>query len=162
MSCPDDGHLIRLISGELEPPHAGEVQQHVDACPRCADTVEGLRSTWAALGTWSEEETAPNLWPALRSTLEIEVRRDAGWLPRTSPALVRAAASIVVALGLGWTAGRFAVPMGAAPPGSAEPAAVSPDELIEPLGLDELAYVSATGLRAALDMPEPDQPEDAP
>jgi serine/threonine protein kinase len=41
--CPDDGTLRRLVLGHLATLEAGPLEEHVEACPRCAETLVGLR-----------------------------------------------------------------------------------------------------------------------
>jgi anti-sigma factor RsiW len=144
MSCPDEARWIRLVSGELDPQEARALERHTEECPRCAATLQELRATWSVLGEWTEETTTADLWPTVRATLELEARRRGGWLPRTGPALLQAAASLAIAVGLGWATGAWITP--GQPGAQNQSAEASIDDALEPLGVDEFVGTSATGL----------------
>lgn len=145
MSCPDEPRLIRLVSGELDPQEARALEQHAEKCPRCAAALEELRATWSLLGEWAEDATTADVWPTVRATLELDAKGRGGWLPQTKPAMLRAAASLAVAVGLGWATGAW---IDRAPAGSQnKPAEASIDDVMEPLGLDEFVRFSATDLQ---------------
>lgn len=148
MPCPNEVELIRLVAGELEGGPAEEVRRHVAQCRTCAETLAELEATWQVMGAWDEDAPASDLWPAVRASAELQARRQSGWVPRTRPTLLRAAASVAVAVGLGWMAGTWvARPAGG---GADVMGPVPEEELIESLGLDEFASLSATGLPEAL------------
>jgi anti-sigma factor RsiW len=144
MSCPDEPRLIRLVSGELDAREAQDLERHLEECPRCAGALEELRTTWSILGEWTEDAPAADLWPTVRATLELDARGRGGWLPQSRPAMLRAAASLAVAVGLGWATGAWIDPGQKGPPN--ESAETSIDDIMEPLGLDEFVKSSATGL----------------
>ncbi|HUU84162.1 MAG TPA: hypothetical protein VM243_11730 [Phycisphaerae bacterium] len=144
MSCPNDADLIRLLAGELDDGPSQNIRRHLTHCRACAATLAELQITWQVLAAGDEEEVTSDLWPAVRLAAEREAMRPTVWVPRTPPALLRAAASIAVALGLGWLAGSWVgQPAGRV---SQPNGTVPEEELIEALGLDELAALSATGL----------------
>jgi anti-sigma factor RsiW len=158
MSCPDEPRLIRLVSGELDAQEAQTLERHVAECPRCEAALEELRATWSVLGEWTEDAPTADLWPTLRAALELEAQRRGVWLPRTGPAILRAAASLAVAVGLGWATGEWITPR---PPGSQnEPLETSIDDALEPLGVDEFVGSSATGLELVFEETTQNGPED--
>jgi anti-sigma factor RsiW len=148
--------LIRLISGDLDPDAAAVVERHLHQCPACAAIKDDLSATWETLGAWVDPAPAPDLWPTVQATLAVEARREATWLPQTTPALLRAAACIAVAVGLGWAAGAWLVPGEQDTGGHAATAAVEMDDVLEPLGLDAFMVGSATGLQGAFETTELD------
>jgi anti-sigma factor RsiW len=111
MPCPDEGQLIRLIGGELETEPAEQIRQHVRECPRCAALLAQTQTVWDVMGTLPEDGITSDLWPAVQAAVEAEGRREARqWVPRQRLDLMRAAASIAIAIGLGWTAGAWISP----------------------------------------------------
>lgn len=148
MSCPNEAQLIRLVAGELEQEAADEIRRHVARCRTCAATLAELEATWQVMGAWDEDAPTSDLWLAVRAAAELDARRRPGWVPRTPPALLRAAASVAVAVGLGWMTGSWVA--GPADRRADRTGPVPEEELIESLGLDEFASLSATGLPEAL------------
>lgn len=148
MSCPNQADLIRLIAGELEPAAASDLRGHLDRCPACAAVVGELAATWEVMGAADQQSAPADLWPTVQSSVELAARRRSGWVPRTAPALLQTAASVVLALGLGWLAGSWLV--GPAAPEPTSPDFTAEQELIVSLGLDEFTSFSATGLPEAL------------
>ncbi|MCP4247237.1 MAG: hypothetical protein GY778_09330 [bacterium] len=152
--CPNQSQLIRLASGELDPAGADETRRHLQDCTRCAIVVRQLEATWDVLGTWSEAEPEGDLWPRIQAAAQGGPAPSSnrplahGWLPRGRLDLFRAAAGIALAVGLGWTTGWWVSPSGQIEPTGSPEATV--EELIESLGLSELAAGSATGLPTAL------------
>ena len=153
MRCPQNGVILRLLSGELEPGARRELQDHLEACSACRSAYEDLQASWDALGDWQVDVSAIDLTERVLTKADDAgrcqcqpVRLAAYW---TVP--LRAAASIVLAAGLGVGAG-YLVPAGksAAIPG---PSAALEDmsEALEWIGL---ASESATGLPFGL---EPDE-----
>jgi anti-sigma factor RsiW len=147
MPCPNEAQLIRLVAGELEAGSADEIRRHAAQCPGCTAALAELEATWQVMGAATADTPGSDLWPAIQASVGLEAKPSPSWLPRTRPALLRAAASLVVAVGLGWMTGSWvARPAG----GGAEQIPPSQEELIESLGLDEFASISATGLSEAL------------
>jgi hypothetical protein len=109
---------------------------------------------------WTEDERMVDLWPAVRATLEIEAKRRSEWLPRTVPAMLRTAASVVIAVGLGWMTGTWMRPGEPGPHGSSMPTSI--EDVMGPLGLDEFATSSATGLQGVFEAGEEDEQEEVP
>jgi anti-sigma factor RsiW len=159
MSCPDEAQLIRLVSGELSPDEASVVGAHLRECPACAATRDDLAATWGGLGAWVDDapDDAPSadLWPQVQMALAREIERESVWLPRTAPALLRAAACIAVAVGLGWSTGAWLLP-GERTPDNGPRAEVNLDDALEPLGLDAFVDGPATGLQRAFEESEPE------
>jgi len=143
MTCATESDLIRLVSGELNGPAEAKLRDHLRDCARCALLLAELRATWDMLGTWEEPTSAIDHWSAIREGLVRE--RRGRLIPLARGDLLRAAASVAFALGLGWTTGWL---VGRPAPTLREEPAL--ETLIEPLGLDELAGGSAAGVTNTL------------
>jgi len=142
-----------LVGGELSEAEERDVRRHVASCADCAAALQGLRGTWDDLGAWDVDVSStdltdrvlgragdqenPDRHPLL--TAALEVRR------------LRVAASIALAAGLG-------IATAALIPADQASAGLTADELVEALGLGELATRSATGLPPGF---EPDSPTEA-
>ncbi len=153
------GHLrnleiIELAGGRLgaEDLLAGEA--HLEACAECRSRLEAARRTWQALGEW---EVAPGRGLAARvvqaAGCQAQLPPTAAWRRAVRPVL-RAAAAILLAAGIGHAAGRWACHSG---PGSAAvPTGADEQAASEALSLDVLAYQSAAGLaESILDLDAP-------
>jgi len=163
MACPSEKDLVRLVSGELDPAVTAEVRRHLEGCSRCAAAVQELEATWTALGHGDDRGGAsPDLWPAVRAALEGEAGADSGWVPQSHSALLRAAASIVLAAGLGWMTGVMVGPPSPTRLPAPSNGEVTFEDVVEPLGLDEFASGSATGLHDVLALSESTATEDVP
>ncbi len=159
MTCPSEIQLIRFVAGDLSAEQAETVARHVAECPRCAAACEAERSVWAVLGKWPEDEPTGDLWPTIRATCVLE-RRRGRWLPRTTSGVLQAVASIAIAVGLGWATGSW---LGSHEHSPARTAAEpSIEDVVRPLGLDEFATSSATGLQFTFEADDADSQEDVP
>ena len=147
MSCPQDHLIVRLVGGELADAQERDVRRHLAACPTCAQAFEELRGTWDDLGAWNVDPTDIDLTDRVLAQAKEQEH------PTRHPLLVamfrgghlRVAASIALAAGLGVATGVLA-PRDRAlqgPQSSSTPTAL---DLVEALGLGELATQSATGL----------------
>jgi anti-sigma factor RsiW len=68
MTCDEAKGLVHaLIDGELDAPHAREVETHVASCPRCAAELRDYRAMREALGAPALRHAAP---AALRARIE--------------------------------------------------------------------------------------------
>jgi anti-sigma factor (TIGR02949 family) len=79
MSCErPPAQLYRFLDGELAPPEAEEMAQHLQACPACQEKVDVHRSLQGLLRTAVQEDEVPEqLWSAIHQRLvqEPQVRR---------------------------------------------------------------------------------------
>lgn len=147
MSCPRDYLIVRLVGGELTDAEERDVRRHLAACPTCAEAFDELRGTWDDLGAWNVDPTATDLTDRVLAQVTEQQH------PTRHPLLIavfragqlRVAASIAFAGGLGIAAGAL-VPTDRASRGSQSSATPTALELVEALGLAELATQSATGL----------------
>jgi len=161
MSCPTETNLLCLVSGELSGQRRQIVVDHVNQCAVCARRVQELRDLWAVMGSWQPDVAGHEV---AESVLR-RVAREAGsqptqWRqPWRWPVPLRAAASILLAVGIGWGAGRTM-------PASAPSRLITLPEPLEPvtaelvareMSLDELGGGVPTGLAVTL-LYEDEQP----
>lgn len=136
--------LIELASGRA----ADDVAQaHLEACESCRIRYEAVRHTHDALGRWTAEPAAGDLWPAVRRRL---LRRPAAAersALRRASRLLRVAAAIVIGIGLGHGAGRLWTP------GRTSTSTAAPD-VGDALALYALENPSPTGLMLVLEEAE--------
>ncbi|MEP0845915.1 MAG: hypothetical protein HRF50_03730 [Phycisphaerae bacterium] len=128
--------LIALASGRAADDAA---QAHLEACEPCRRRFDAVRRTYDALGAWTAEPAAGELWPAVQRRLlhrpAFAERSGRGRVIR----LLRVAAAIVIGVGLGHGAGRLWSPARTA---SSPPAT----DVGEALALYALENPSPTGL----------------
>jgi predicted anti-sigma-YlaC factor YlaD len=143
--------LIDLASGRL--PDEARIRTHLEACAACRARYEHVRDVHDALSAWTVEGSA-DLWPGIERQLERPALRRSA--PTWAAALMRAAAAILVGVGLGHGAARIWTPDYGAP--------ASVDEgLNSSLALYALDGQSPTGLPLLLgDAENLIGPEDMP
>jgi len=141
-----DSELIKYVAGELPQRQRARVDEHVAACTYCRDRQRQISQTWRVLGDWQveplESDLADAVSVAVRREREAAARQPAGW--RRASVLLRAAAAILVAVGLGHLAARWTAPLPSDPvTGGVDRVAQSDEANAIPLGVLELG--SATG-----------------
>jgi anti-sigma factor RsiW len=161
MSCPAESDLVRMVSGELAPDHRQTVLRHLEQCPECSRRLGELTSLWRTLGRWEVDASAHDVAGAVIRTVRITHAtppRDYRWTrPWRWPIPLRAAASFLLAVGLGWAAGRATAPRAATEMAEAPQAAsaVTFEQVAQDMGLDALGGGAVTGLAATLFQDEP-------
>ncbi len=150
MSCPSQTELVRLVAGELTGEAQRDLQAHVAHCPSCEPYVRQLSTTWELLGRWEVDTTGHDVADRIMASarLEGEPRRTIRWTaPWRWPVPVRAAASILLAAGIGWGTARMSSAdqrPGVAPRDLAEQ--VMPDLVAGDIKLDHLSGGAPVGL----------------
>jgi anti-sigma factor RsiW len=157
MTCPRNGTILRLLSGELLPDAAGEFQAHLKACATCMSAYEDLQSTWGALGDWRLDVSGIDLTDRVLADAEAAARSPVRATRWTAP--LRAAASVILAVGLGIGAGRLVPQDEASPVPTSPPTVTGVDEAIAMIGL---TAESVTGLHLSLDHEEPTEGGEMP
>ena len=146
MAHVEGSELIKYVAGELPQPQRARVDEHLAACRPCRDRQRQISQTWRVLGDWQveplESDLADAVNVAVRREREAGTGQPAAW--RRASVLLRAAAAILVAVGIGHLAARWTAPL---PP---RPVTSGVDLLAQseaadgvPLGVLELG--SATG-----------------
>lgn len=86
---PSDWTLEQLAEDELPPVQRAAVEEHVEACPRCAAEVDGYRALFLALSGMPRFEPSPGFGEAVMARVRIVPLRDPvfarfiRWLPST-------------------------------------------------------------------------------
>jgi anti-sigma factor RsiW len=103
LKCPETETLIHgYIDGELDLVKCLEIEQHLEACPACAQTHAGLQAVRAAVHDSSLYFQAP---PGLATRVQSSLRgashpgRVSGWRSRR---LLAVAASLALVTAAGW------------------------------------------------------------
>jgi len=146
MKHVNDIELIEYVAGNLTESRDGEVKEHLAACKECSARQREAAEMWNTLGQWSvdtaEHDVAGRITALAEKTdrdqrqrMKLHVLR-VGFLP----VVLRVAASIIIAVGVGNRLGKYSVT------GKMEPAAVSKNrpEYLAALGLEwssELAWL---------------------
>ncbi len=146
VSKPD---LIRLASGELDGDERSEAVTHLANCKACRAPFEELSAEGSLLDEWTVEVGSRDVWSAIEQRLD-----QPGTIVRTSrsPRMLNAsriAAAILLAIGIGHTAGRLTWTANVAEPvrlATAEPA--SGERAAEELGLYVFDSPTPAGLYA--------------
>ncbi len=154
MSHLNEAELLELAAGRLGSPARLAAEAHVEGCAECRARLDAARRVWQALGAW-EVTAGDDLAAAIvgAAVRQAQLPPVPTWRRAVRPVL-RAAAAVALAAGIGHAAGRWAFPRGAGSP----PAVVDADEraAVEALSLDVLALQSAAGLaEAVLDLDVP-------
>lgn len=131
--CITQPQLLRLLSGELPDHERLAIETHLADCAPCHQQFEEMRRTWEALDQWP----LPGV-PDLTARIMAAAAQPS---PRSALPLLRIAAAILLACGVGIVAG-LSVPSSQESPTLAQQ--VSTEEVVQALGLDALG--SDTGL----------------
>jgi len=119
-------HLSAYIDGALAEPLRRAVEEHVNACPRCAAELEGLRRTVKLVASLQKAEPPVTFSRDLRAALRARARRGArgagafrtglGGL-RWAPVAAIAIVAVLVGVGLNSMVGTSLKSPAAGPPG---------------------------------------------
>jgi len=115
MKHVNDIELIEYVAGKLTASRKEEVREHMAACKECSGRWREAVEVWNALGQWSvdtAEHDVTQRITALTEEAEREQRQDekthvlrVGLLP----VVLRVAASIIIAVGVGHKLGKYSV-----------------------------------------------------
>ena len=115
MKHVNDIEMIEYVAGKLTASRNEEVREHMAACEECSDRWRKAIEVWNALGQWSVDTADHDVAGRITAIAEEEERgrkqyrkaRDLrmGFLPT----VVRIAASIVIAAGIGHKLGKYSV-----------------------------------------------------
>lgn len=145
MKCPKEtgegrDSLLALAAGKLEP----ALEDHIRACPACADLVRGQRAVWDALDAWTPPPVAADFDRRLYRRIES---RGSWWellLRPLGSGLIRQGLPVVAAAGLVVAAGLLLGRPGAPPPASSSQSAkvesMQPDQVEH--ALEEMEMLS--------------------
>ena len=115
MKHVNDIELIEYVAGKLTASKHEEVREHMAACKECSDRRREAVEVWNALGQWSVDTAEHDVTQRItaiaeeaeRGQKQHKIARDLqiGFLP----AVVRVAASIIIAVGVGHQLGKYSV-----------------------------------------------------
>jgi len=149
-----DIELIEWAAGWVSVEERAEAEAHLATCLDCQGRLDAVRQTWRTLGQWQlaagRDLAAGILEAAGRQTQLLPVPT---WR-RVASLVLRAAAAIVLAAGIGHAAGRWAWPRSTGSP----PIVAKADERAasEALSLDVFAQQSVANLaEAVIDLDAP-------
>ena len=149
-----DIELMEWAAGRAPAEERAAAEAHLAACPECQGRLDAARQTWQVLGQWqvtAGRDLADSVLDA--AGRQTQLPPVPVWRRVASPVL-RAAAAILLAAGIGHAAGRWAWPRLAGSP----PIVAEADELAaaKALSLDVLAQHSVANLaEAVLDLEAP-------
>ena len=106
-----DIELIEWVANRLDSRREEAVQRHLDGCPTCRSRLAEMQSTWDVLGTWDVSVEAQRRAAESSSVLR-QAERAASRRVYQFPGvriLFRIAASLIVAVLVGYTAGRRSI-----------------------------------------------------
>jgi len=115
MKHVNDIELIEYVAGKLTASRNEEVREHMAACKECSDRWREAVEVWKTLGQWSVDTAEHDVTQRITAKAEEEERSrkqhknarelQIGFLP----AVVRVAASIIIAVGVGHKLGKYSV-----------------------------------------------------
>ena len=138
MKHVDDIELMEHIAGNLTASRDGEVREHLAACEQCSERQREAAEMWSALGQWNVD-TAEHDVAGRITALAGDAGREQRQGEKTHvlrvrflPVVLRVAASIIIAVGVGHRLGKYSIT------GKMEPAAVSKNgpEYLAAFGLE--------------------------
>ena len=146
MKHVDEIELMEYIAGNLTASRDGEVKEHLAMCEECSDRRREATEMWKALGQWDVDTTDHDVAgriTALAGSAGGEQRQSEKThilRARFLPVVLRVAASVIIAVGVGHRLGKYSVT------GKMEPVAVSKNgpEYLAAFGLEwssELAWL---------------------
>jgi anti-sigma factor RsiW len=166
MSCPSETDWVRWMAGEISEVQRHSMESHADKCPVCTRRRQKLQAIWRLTGTWQVDAAARDVLDGVFKAVRQQpaavppARRYQPWV---WPVPLRAAAGILLAAGIGWSAGRLApahFPM-TNPPVAATTEPVTDELAANEISLDALTGGTPTGLAFTFlsDEPEPSTQE---
>ncbi len=115
MKHVNDIEMIEYVAGKLTASRNEEVREHMAACEECSDRWRKAVEVWNALGQWSVDTADHDVAGRITAIAE-EVERGRKQYRKARdlrigflPAVVRVAASIIIAVGVGHKLGKYSV-----------------------------------------------------
>jgi hypothetical protein len=149
MEHVSDIELIGMLGGHLSPERRRAVEAHVAECASCSGRRDEMARTWNALGEW-EEGPGQDMAPEILRRVSLQPSRVGLWQWPS----VRIAATVLIAVGLGHVAGRFAASSRTDTGGDGAVVRVEDRDVTKALYLEALDGAARPGIaEALLDLP---------
>jgi len=108
----NDNELMEYVAGRLASPEKEQVAEHIAGCPDCSQRRRQAAALWDSLGQWtvdtSGHEIAGRITALAQEHRSIRAFRRTG-TPSTYALVLRVAASIIIAVAVGYSLGRSSV-----------------------------------------------------
>ena len=138
MKHVDDMELMEYIAGNLAAARDGEVKEHLAMCEECEGRRREATEMWKALGQWdvdtAEHDVAGRITILAENAGREQKQSEKTHILRVRflPVVLRVAASIIIAVGVGHRLGKYSVT------GKREPVAASKNrpEYLAAFGLE--------------------------
>lgn len=91
--------MLDAIQGK--PPAELQLEDHVRACPACAQELEALKKTSALLEEWTAPEVSPYFDSRLRARMREQAAAPIGWWAWLRRPALAATLTILMAVGIG-------------------------------------------------------------
>ena len=111
----DDIELMEHIAGNLTASRDAEVKEHLATCEECSKRRREAAETWSMLGQWDVDTAGHDVAERITALAESDGREQestekarilrVGFLP----VVLRVAASIIIAVGVGHRLGKYSV-----------------------------------------------------
>lgn len=95
-----DEDLSAYLDGELDESRRGQIELHLEACPRCRETLSAYRIDSARLRATKEELLAESFVYSVRARIRSGSDEQVSWIPaeRSARRLVLGLALVVIAV----------------------------------------------------------------
>jgi len=119
----NDNELMEYVAGRLAPPEKEQVAQHIAGCAECAQRVRQEQMLWDSLGEWTVDTSGHKIADKIVALAEKDLAPaaedktpEAAHIVRrplihrlSFSAVLRVAASILIAVGVGYNLGKSSV-----------------------------------------------------
>lgn len=115
MKHVSDIEVIEYVAGRLTASRHDAIREHIAVCQECSGRWKETVETWNALGQWDVDTADHDMAAGITALAEkAEYSQKPREIPRTLwvgflPAMVRVAASIIIAVGVGHKLGTYSV-----------------------------------------------------
>ena len=115
MKHVNDIELIEYVAGKLTASRNEEVREHMAACEECSDRERKAIELWNTLGQWNVDTTGHDVAGRITAIAEEAERKQKQGEKnhvlrvRFLPVVLRVAASIIIAIGVGHKLGKYSV-----------------------------------------------------
>jgi len=109
----NDNELMEYVADRLAPPQKEQVAEHIAGCPDCSQRRRQAQMLWDSLDQWtvdtSGHEIADRVTALAQEHKSVRAQMHKTYAPSTYALVLRVAASILIAVGVGYKLGRSSV-----------------------------------------------------